>query len=162
MATNKSPVCHSPLREGIKLFNLCPNQSLKLTIRANRRAKGKKRIKHKALLSLCSPFSSILSSSLRVCGLVLLFWFACVLCSDGQLFLKSLQGLEKRCCCTDRLVGEGEAGSGLGGAVISSVQMRTCFCLWDAAPSQTKDSGHVRGGIMGTLFPVHVLGEGKG
>lgn len=44
-----------------------------------------------------------------------------------------------------------EAGCG---AVISSVQMRTCLCLQDAALSQAKHSTRVVKGIMDTLFPV--------
>lgn len=48
-----------------------------------------------------------------------------------------------------------EAGCG---AVISSVQMRTCLCLRDAALSQAKDSIRVVKGIMGTLFPGSAFG----
>lgn len=107
MATNKSLVCLSPLERGLCSPIFVQIKGWSSQQEPTEEQRGKKRIKHKALLSLCSPFSSILSSSLRVCGLVLRLWFACVLCSDGQLFLKSLQGLEERGCCTDRLVGVG-------------------------------------------------------
>lgn len=66
--------------------------------------------------------------------------------------------------CRGRLlVVEGRAG-GLEagcGAVIFSVQMRTCLCLRDAALSQAKDSIHVVKGIMGTVFPVSGFGEAR-
>lgn len=48
-----------------------------------------------------------------------------------------------------------EAGCG---AVISSVQMRTCLRLRDAALSQAKDSIRVVKGIMAALCPASAFG----
>lgn len=61
--------------------------------------------------------------------------------------------VERGCVC-------GGLGAGCG-AVISSVQMRTCLCLRDAALSQAKDSIRVVKGIMGTLFPLSAFGGGS-
>ncbi|MEQ2238285.1 hypothetical protein ILYODFUR_031645 [Ilyodon furcidens] len=58
----------------------------------------------------------------------------------------------------------GEGGAGWLRAVWCSYllcQTRMCFRLRDVAPSQAKDSRNVLEGIIGTLFPVYVLREGK-
>ena len=68
--------------------------------------------------------------------------------------------------CRGRLCGgeEGKSGGEVAGCgvVISSVQMRTCLCLRDAALSQAKDSIHVVRGIMGTPFPLSAFWESRG
>lgn len=91
---------------------------------------------------------------------MLQFSFAFGLRFDGRLFLKTCMALRKD-GAAQKMGKGGAGGSGLCGAVISSVQMRTCFRLWDASPSQDKDSSHLLKRIMGTLFVVYVLGERK-
>ncbi|KAI4822823.1 hypothetical protein KUCAC02_008348 [Chaenocephalus aceratus] len=64
--------------------------------------------------------------------------------------------------CVEAIGGDGWGFAGLEagcGAVISSVQMRTCLCLRDAALSQAKDSICVVKGIMGSLFPASACWE---
>lgn len=69
-----------------------------------------------------------------------------------------MEDMQKQCVCVCGCHRRQEAG---WGAVISSVQMRACHRLQDAALFLAKDGVHVMKGIMDTLFPVPVFKEGN-